>query len=54
MHCQEEIIWKYKDGINLLIYEEEIRTYVEFVKNIDYYDEDNKLDQLENCFNNNN
>ena len=50
----EEIIWKYKDRLNLLIYEEERRTYDEFVKNIsDYENIDNNLDQFdtENWFN---
>jgi len=28
----EEILWKYKDRLNLLLYEEERRTYEEFVK----------------------
>ena len=45
---QEEIIWKYKDRLNLLIYEEERRTYDEFIKNTAYYkDTDNNLDQFD-------
>jgi len=45
---QEEIIWKYKDRLNLLIYEEERRAYDEFVKNTAYYeDTDNNLDQFD-------
>ena len=38
---------KYKDRLNLLNYEEERRVYEEFVKNFDYYDEDNNLDQFD-------
>ena len=54
---QEEIIWKYKDRLNLLIYEEERRTYEEFIKNIYYYEDiDNNLDPFdtENWFNDDN
>ena len=54
MNTPEEIIWKYKDRLNLLIYEEERRTYDELVKNIsDYENIDNNLDQFdtENWFN---
>ena len=54
---QEDIIRKYKDRLNLLIYEEERRTYEEFEKNIDYYEDiDNNLDQFdsENWFNDDN
>ena len=54
MHNPEEIIWKYKDRLNLLIYEKERRTYDEFVKNISVYENiDNNLDQFdtENWFN---
>ena len=48
MNTPEEIIWKYKDRLNLLIYEEERRTYDEFVKNIsDYENIDNNLDQFD-------
>ena len=38
-NCKEEIIWKYKDRLNPLIYEEERRTYEEFAKNVDHYEE---------------
>ena len=34
-NCKGEIIWKYKDRLNLLIYKEEKRAYEEFVKNFD-------------------
>ena len=54
MHNPEGIIWKYKDRLNLLIYEKERRTYEELVKNFDCsYDVDNNLDQFdtENWFN---
>jgi len=53
---QEEIIWKYKDRLNLLIYEEERRAYEEFLKNFDSYNEDNNLGQfdIENWFNGDN
>ena len=53
MNFQKEIISKYKDKLNLLIYKEERRTYEEFVENFDYYNEDNNLDwfDIENKFN---
>ena len=44
MNCQEEVIWKYKDRLKLLIYEQEKRACEEFLKNFDYYNEDNNLD----------
>ena len=45
---QEERIWRYKDRLNLLIYEEKRRTYEEFATNVDYYeDKDNNLDQFD-------
>ena len=50
-------MWKSKDRLNLLIYEEERRSHEEFLKNIDYYDdEDNNLDKFdtENWFNDDN
>ena len=43
----EEIIWKYKDRLNILIYEEERRAYEEFLQNFYFYNEDNNLDQFD-------
>ena len=34
-NCFNELIWKIKDRLNLLIYEEERRTYLEFIENFD-------------------
>ena len=44
--CSKEIIWINQDRLNLLIYEEERRAYLEFLEKLDYND-DNNLDQLD-------
>jgi len=44
----KEIIWKYEGRPNLLIYEEERRTYEEFLQNMDLdLNDDNNFDQLD-------
>ena len=45
-NCSKEIIWKIKDRLDLLIYEEERRTYLKFLENLDD-DNDNNLDQFD-------
>ena len=44
-----EIIWLNEDRLDLLIYEEERRTYIEICENIDNND-DNNLDQFDTEF----
>ena len=46
MNYSKEIIWINEDRLNLLIYEEERRTYLEFLENLDD-NNDNNLDQFD-------
>ena len=48
-NMSKEVIWLNEDRLDLLIYEEEQRTYIEICENIDNND-DNNLDQFDTEF----
>lgn len=48
-NMSKEVIWLNEDKLDLLIYEEERRTYIEICENIDNND-DNNLDQFDTEF----